>query len=359
MVCAATLVTMHNPNITTMGDPTLKEKESTMKRLFATFTSALGLALAVTAPAHAVSVILNIDPDGAPGGDPAALTAGLDWAPGNAIIQDIEAGVSGGTSQIYAHSTLSSFIGRPPGTSTGLSNGDYEWTYTLAVNTTGSQVIIPPAGPFPGGVFTQLTSTGGGTNYFEVYYDPTPDANQLAGTGFDDGTLVLAGTILPGGVNTFTAQGAVPSSCGPLDQFGADNYPAIETVCGTGGGTLQILATYVDPNFFVAPPVVPPVLTFNYSTTNNLPFAQVDPSALFDTVAGTGGATTPGATIPSIGDCNGCAFNQDGTPNVAPNVMVQADASTTFQASQPGALLLLGSALGLTSFVHIARRRRS
>lgn len=318
-----------------------------MKRLLiAAFMVSIGLAMVFAPPAQAVSVTLAVDPDGPGGANGTVLTPGLDWAPGNALIQNIESGIS----QVYAHSTLSAFIAPAPPV-VGL-NSTFEWTYILGVNTAVTQ------GPFLGGpnIATQLVTVGGGDNFFNIYEQAPPNANQLAGTGFNDGTLVLSGTILPGGLNNFVTSsiGTGPvnpatGDCGALDQFVANNYPGMDTVCGQGGGSLLIKVNFANPSFF--PTGVPTDLAFNYTTQNNLPFTSVDPSALFDTLGGT--ATTPGATLTSIGSCNGCIGE------TAPNVMVQVDANSTFMAAEPTSLMLLGSALGLVSLARIARRRRS
>ena len=312
---------------------------------------AFGIAVAFAPQVHAVSVNLNIDPDGAGGANGTSTVATLDWAPGNALIQNIESG----TSQVYAHSTLATFGGAVPPV-TGL-NTTFEWTYILGVQTSTVQA---------GGILTLLTTIPGGDNFFTIFYDNTPDAqDQTAGTGFDDGIPILTGTVRAGGTNTFTATSLIPGSlcptaagqapaangsCGPLDQFGANETAPIETVGGSGGGTVFIDVTFADPNFFKS---APSTLVLSYTTQQNLPFLTVDPSLLFDTNNGAG--TTPGATVGSIGTCNGC------TGETAPNVMVQLDASSAFDAqvvSQPATLMLLGSVLGLASLARAIRFRR-
>jgi len=314
----------------------------------------LALALAVVSGAQAASVAV-IDPDGTAAGSGSITVGSLDWNVGNSIIQNIESG----TSQVYAHSSLANFLNttNTPIGGTGL-NTSFEWTYTLGVNTT---VVQSPN--IPGiGVVTGLTVAPGGENFFRIYYDPSQDANQLAGTGFNNGTLILTGHFTSGSEN-FTAHdnalhvdadlNGIDDVTGlpiPLDEHLANDYPTINSIVGSGGGSLLIVIDSFDPNFFKDPPHI---ITLTYATANNLNYTETDPSALFDTSAG---GTTAGATTASVGTCNGC------TQETAPNVVIQVDASSAFQTVAvplPGTLMLIGSGLSVLAGLAATRRRKA
>ena len=310
----------------------------------------LALVLSFAPMAQAASVI-QIDPDG--GGTDAAISVGsLDWNVGNALISAIEAA----TSQNYAHSALSNFNNSAGKAITGTGlNTNYEWTYVLGINTDVTQTL--PA--------TILTPRTDGENYFEIWFDTTPDSSQLAGTGFNDGVMILSGHFSVIGLQTFTAGAGnghldlnldgiddITLQPIPLDQFGGNNYGGVNSVVGAGGGSLQVIIDFFDPAFFLTPP---PIITLNYNTNNNLNYSETDPSAQFTTVGGTAAGTTAG--VAAVGSCNGCAGE------TAPSVMVQVDASTSFDVLQqvpfPGTLMLIGAGLGMAAGVAALRRRKA
>jgi len=301
-------------------------------------TAVVGLALASSAQA---SSVLTIDPDGA--GAQGAIQVGvLDWNVGNSLVQNIDQNPALPPTTTLAQSNLSSFnnASSVPIGGTGL-NSTYEWTYVLGVQQTVQQALVF------GSLATQLTTVAGGDNFFKIYYDPARNSSPLAGTGFADGTLILQGVIQPGGVANFTAFADInkPGNTNALDQFGTNNYPGINSVTGVGGGTLDIRVTFFNPAFF---PTSPNNIVLNFTTQQVLPYAQTDPSALFTNGSG---AAVPG--VASVGTCNGCL------EETAPNVMVQVDANTSFNAPEPGSVALLGLGLGALSTISALRRRRN
>lgn len=325
--------------------------------------------LAFAAPAQA-SVIVTIDPDG-PGPQGPIQVGVLDWNVSNSLIQNI----ASGTSQSYAQANLGNFDNPGPISGTGL-NTNYEWTYNLGFLNSVSQTCSPNC-TSPTSISRMSTSIAGGDNFFRIFFDPSKDSNPLAGTGYTNGTLILEGSVQSGGVNTFTAQnitgicsgvgcpgGIAPGQTIPLDNFGTNNYPDISSVTGTGGGEISIKVTFANPAFFLTNPVN---LAIDFTTQNVLPFGQTDPSLQF-----TDGAGHPvnGATIASIGNCNGCLGSHAGPvsannpPNTAPNLMLQGDANNSFfdvqqTVPEPSAVLLVGPGLGLLMTVRAVRRRRS
>lgn len=316
----------------------------------------LGLALVVATGSRADTVQINPD---AGGPDPVISVGSLDWAVGNAQIRGLQVDANGvpivgSTFQTYAHSVLSQFLnpnGVPIG---GLGlNSTYEWTFVA-----GFQEVVTSASALTG--VATFSVVPGPENFFGIFFDSSPDANPLAGTGFDDGTLILTGNAVIGNT-TFQRTTPVGGPFGPLDNFTGNNYPAISSVSGNGG--TQGLAgpvTFSDPSFFLTPPTI---ISLNFSTENVLPFDQTNPSALFYNLAdflAQGGPSVLGANVANITTCNGC-FGP-GEPNAGPgskNFLLQSDANQVFvaQAPEPATLALLGIALaglGLTS-----RRKRN
>jgi len=281
---------------------------------------AAGLMVAATAQAD----LFTFDPDGAGAIAPVEVGS-FDFLPGNALadfpsqqpFSSYDAGDTG-LFTFYQQARLGSLIG-PNGEDIALPglNSAFEITavseYTVgfSISADGSQIA--------------LFNPAGRTNFTRLIFDDTPDADDLTGAGFFDGAVILEGT------NTF-ASGIIQTLPFPptdLDQFGPDNYPLTDTMVSFGGALTAANAfTTLDPAFFLDT-----LVAMNVNTNLASPFAQVNPSAVFD----------DGAVTPVLGSVNG----------LGEDVQLQTDANASFLIPEPASVALLT----LGGLMIVARRR--
>jgi hypothetical protein len=100
--------------------------------------------------------------------------------------------------------------------------------------------------------------------------DGVKDANHLAGTGFNDGQLILSGTIVDAaGVFLSTGDG----------RLRRQRRSQRSSILGTEGTAVTVRVDSVDPSFFQNQPVGS-LLVMDFGTENSLNVAEQDPSAL-------------------------------------------------------------------------------
>jgi len=200
----------------------------------------------------------------------------FDWLPANGLaVGAVPMAVSPSTSNfnLLMHTSLGNFMdgNSQPIQGTGL-HADYELTVVMGATQQGSVTSVTTQ------PFTTLYSLRGSgpTNFFRVYYDTSKNSNVLAGTGFNDGILILSGTFTQSsGIYT------VPNTnTSPLDQFITNNYSGITTLSGIGSFASDVRIDYYNPQYisFASPN---PSLSFNTTTNAITPFSQTDPSAQF------------------------------------------------------------------------------
>jgi hypothetical protein len=342
-------------------------------RRFLLFNAVVALILAGGRNADASNITFSFDPDGAGSGVAARDVTTFDFWPGNALADNALLGspallpgtvfdlyfqaVLNGISDASGSPTVAQFTG---GSTTA---GFFDMAGIVAIPqgqitvVAGfTEIVTGTSVAGDGDVTSSFALAGGGlqtVNFVKLYYDGAATstvADDLAGTGFDDGTLILD-AIVTRNSGSFAVD--VQSGTGNLfDGVGADDYGGLTSVKGSGGVELTAQVLSFDPTFFGAGFSMPGLVTLALVNTSNItPFDQVNPSMLFSPDGIAGGATI----TPNLGDINGSP-----TMGVAPfDFQFQSDANASFQiVPEPSSLLLCGlGALGF--FGREIRRRRT
>jgi hypothetical protein len=285
------------------------------------------------------AALFTFDPDGpAPANAPTAVQ-GLDWGVGNSLSVGRVPPVVGGTFQQYYQATLAGVINGGGNTiqPTGLNS-----TFEITVVASLSQAIdTVSTGAGVTSVHTHIAPVQAANSFFEIWYDNTPDASNLAGTGFNDGTRIFIGSPNPARPASSIYANAATANGAPIvenfDDFGADNYPNIMSLTGSGGMNFETTVGTADANFFLTA-----LQSMLFNSSMNTPFRETDPSALFAGLAN----GTPPAIVPNLGAINGAT---------GPDFQFQADANSTFTPiPEP-----IGAAASLLCLSGLILRRRA
>jgi len=251
---------------------------------------------------------------------------GIDPGPGNALAVSSLPLTVGGTFQLDYQAFVPALIGTNglDFTPTGLGS-----TYQLTVVGSFTEVVTSLNSSGTVATFA-LAPTQSSNSFFELYYNPTVVANNLTGTGFNVGTLVIGGTPatnLPSeSVFSISTTGGSPNVAA-FDQYVTNNYPGISTVVGSGSSMLSANISYYNPAF-----VQTPISEIAFNSSIVTPFDELSPSASF--VGGPG--TSAPSVVANIGTVNGVngtdfQFQADG------NLAFSANLSTT---PEPSSLIL-------------------
>ncbi len=341
--------------------------------------SACLLALGVGASAQAGVLF---DPDGAAGADPAQDLGSLDWGPtsflslnGNLAVQNFSNGLCApGPADPCRFDTLvhANLIGTLDSSNSVNTPAGLNSTYEITLVMRFTEVVTGVLGDFS--IFESVANTG----FIEMYFDDTPDANDLTGFGFNDGDLMLTAQVSSAVIGNFTI--ANPGVTGPLDTSPNGNqYTGQLTESGVGvQANIQTTVLSQDSNFFNNAIASLGLEFANISI--GLPFISVDPSDCFTDVANGGNAATDagfansgcdnvhvdgllnpvvqpsaGGLVPTLGTIN-TQLPEDGG---GPDFIAQTDFNSPVTAAvpEPGSLLLIGAGLGLFGVWGVGRRR--
>ena len=297
--------------------------------LFATGLAIVGIAT-MGSPAVQASSIISFDPNGTSGATTLAVGQ-FDAAPGNALAVNAIANGSvifGTPFELLYQAKIAA-----------LRDSNNNTLVVPGMGSNGELTIVASFNEIASGTATSATfstDTDQTGSFVKIYYDTSKDANDLAGTGFNNGTLIYQGTVLRNGGGGFSVLPIAPIA---LDQSpNGNDYPGLNSVTGAGATRLQTSTIYQDSNFFLTNIGD---MNFNFNTSTIVPFDQVDPSAqMFD--------GTAAATMGSLGAINGLT---------GPNFLFQADATASFAAvPEPASVLLLSA--GLLGALGYRLRRR-
>jgi len=302
-----------------------------MKRvLFATMMLAGMAGLARPAAADTIKFDVN---GTAPGG--VFNVSNFDWYPGNTLLIE---NTTGGPSTVLYQANLNEGLDRFTGCTVFGGNSCITAVASFTVTQTGPGTFAVTAGEFD-------------------MYAQTAYADDLTGgTAFStNGVLILQSQVIgpPFGSTALVVDPTVGPTA--LDQFAGptgptNNWPGILTLSGAGGvADIQTHISFANPDYFLTN-VNGALFTTNSSGSNNLPFHQVDPTALFfNGQIGAPSVCGAGEVI-GVNCVNGDGFR----------IIAESDTSTTIQlvpsaVPEPATLTLLG--VGLLSSA-AARRRQ-
>jgi hypothetical protein len=309
-----------------------------MKKIFQKAAIAAALALPLVASADAIL----FDMDGA-GGSAAYTVDLLDWTVGNALAVNGNPNtglIAGSQTQLLYQANLG-IVSLGGGFVAAAGSGTNQ---TFSVVAGFNEVVLASSTATNINFGFADTAARDASNFFYVYANTF--GNNLAGTGFVGGNLVMSGYIS----NVVSSNYAVSLDpitglpvIGLFDQNGTDQYAGKQTLVGSGTSDVDVKIDFYDTNYFSGLNIGE-ILSLSFTNTSQLtPFKQVDPSLLFSSTG-----LVSGDLASNIGTINGV------TEATTRNFQLQADGNSSFRTTsvpEPGSLALVGLALGAAGFI--------
>ncbi len=232
---------------------------------------------------------------------------------------------------VYSHAKMTTYSNGPnSGISPAGINTNWEITIVTAFDEAVTAVL-----PGSGLASFQGQATSG---FFRMYLDTAPNANDLTGGGFGDGSLIASGTLSNNPAGNFTVTDTTPVD---LDQYNGDDWGGQQTVSGFGSNnTLVFDIDTFDSSVFTGGLTSLSILFNNVSM--GVPYLQVDPSKNFTAADGT-------LFAPQIGALNGSS---------GPDFLAQTDFNSALRATVPVPATAALFGAGLIGLGALARRKQ-
>lgn len=244
--------------------------------------------------------VFTFDPDGAGVVAPVNNANTFDWLPGNALSIGSTAAIGAGGGIANPFQTLyQAKLGSVLNSASGIINlpglnSAYEYTIVASIPEFVSLVAGPVSvfGLASGASFAAFDTLGRVgliPNYIEIYTSAV-NSSSLLGTGFNDGILVLSGSVTSGTSNFIAADiNGNGSFVEVFDQFGGPTgtgaFPGYTTLEGTGSTSIAATVSYVNAAYF--PGYTGTGLNLQFFNTSQVdPFQQQAPSLKFSVASG-------------------------------------------------------------------------
>ncbi len=270
------------------------------------------------------------DPDGA-GGVPAVDMDSFDVVQSSILNANGVTAIAEGVSaklKSYSHGNISALI-KDGAVAFFPGSGKHECEITIVLGLDTEIVGVD------GNKFDSAYDPAGSLNFFEMWFDDTCNADPLAGTGFNDGTLIMSGRFTS--LNSFFTVTETANLL-PLDGLTTDNWEPVVTVSGNGSANnVRIRVESFDPAFFPGLNSGDIITLSLQNYSQSLPFTTTNPSELY---AGAPGGAAP-LLAPTIGANTGNNGNAASNGIDGPDFIAQTDVNISVSI-EPAPLASLG-----------------
>jgi hypothetical protein len=286
------------------------------------------------------------------------------WAPGNALWTDTTPAADQGEVFVLMQAPLAE-VKRGDDAKFGYAGSGMQVTFQLRAPVSATAESD--------GLTWGPRTTGDVTAFFDMYFDPTPDANSISGCGFGDHELApCAGDaddvrILGGSIRLLSANwdpdNTQPTAPSPflLDQNGSDNQNGITTLRANGSSSFIIDVDFLHASFFPEGGLGSLTLgsdDMTHSGSNKTEFTGSDANPSDQVV---------GRNVGFTGAQRDAAYGTDGKNDLVCDGNENCDIHTAANMSsgvltelvpEPGSLALLSLGLGVLGFRTMRRSAR-